>query len=118
MADRPDVLHNAGNVLTSLFIKGRHFGCSTWLSSQKLTTISLTARVNFQFICVWRLRNAKEIEAVMEELSALYPKKTLYEMYQLAINDQDYSFWYVLSTAKSRDDMFWVRFEKKLRVKT
>ena len=48
----------------------------------------------------------------MDELSALYPKKTLYEMYQLAVNDEDYSFWYVLSTAKSRDDTFWISFEK------
>ena len=68
-ADNPHIMHSSGNILTSLMIRGRHFGCSTWLSSQKLTAISLVARVNFQFMCVWRLRNAKEIAAIMEAVS-------------------------------------------------
>jgi hypothetical protein len=50
-ADRYDVMKSAGNVLTTLFIRGRHFGCSCWISSQKLTAISTVARVNFRF-CV------------------------------------------------------------------
>jgi len=56
-ADRPDIMHNAGNCLTSLMIRGRHFGVSTWLSTQKLSARSLVARVNFQAMLVWRLRN-------------------------------------------------------------
>ena len=83
-ADNPHIMHSSGNILTSLMIRGRHFGTSTWLSSQKLTAISLVARVNFQFMCVWRLRNAKEIAAIMEELSALYDQRTLYAMYDMA----------------------------------
>ena len=113
-ADRHDIMHNAGNTLTSLMIRGRHFGVSTWLSSQKLSAISLVARVNFQFMLVWRLRNYKEIEGLMEELSAIYPKKVLHDMYEAAIGDQDYSFWYILLTAKKKEDMFFVRFEDKL----
>ena len=97
-------------------IRGRHFGCSTWLSSQKLTATSLVARVNFQFMCVWRLRNAKEIAAIMEELSALYDQKTFYAMYDMAVHDEDYSFWCNLLTAKSKQDMFFIRFSKKLQV--
>jgi len=115
-ADNPHIMHSSGNILTSLMIRGRHFGCSTWLSSQKLTAISLVARVNFQFMCVWRLRNAKEIAAIMEELSALYDQRTLYAMYDLAVHDEDYSFWYILLTAKSKQDMFWIRFQKQMRV--
>ena len=64
-------------------------------------------------MCVWRLRNAKEIAAIMEELSALYDQ---HAMYDLAVHDEDYSFWYILLTAKSKRDKFWVRFEMKLVV--
>ena len=53
MADRPDVMHNSGNVLTSLMIRGRHFGVSTWPFTQKLSAVSLVARVNFQAMLVW-----------------------------------------------------------------
>ena len=84
-ADRPDIMHNSGNVLTSLMIRGRHFGVSTWLSTQKLSAASLVARVNFQAMLVWRLRNYKELEALVEELSALYPKKVLLDMYAAAV---------------------------------
>ena len=111
-------MHHAANVLTSCFIRGRHFGCSTWLSSQKLTAVSLVARVNFRFICVWRLRNQKEILALMEELSALYPISILYEMYETAISDEDHSFWYINLVAKKKEDMFHVRFEHKMVLDT
>ena len=113
-ADRTDIVHSASNVLTTLFIRGRHMGSSCWLSSQKLTAIAPVARVNFRFLCVWRLRNAKEIQCLMEELSALYPPKVLHEMYEAAITDQDHSFWYINLVSKSKDNMFFIRFEHKM----
>ena len=113
-ADRSDIMHSASNILTTLFIRGRHVGSSCWLSSQKLTAIATVARVNFRFLCVWRLRNQKEIMSLMEELSAIYPVATLHEMYEAAISDEDYSFWYINLVAKKKDDMFFVRFDQKI----
>ena len=54
---------------------------STWVSSQKLGLISAAVRVNQQFLCCWRLRNQHELDAVVEELSALLPKEQLYRLY-------------------------------------
>jgi hypothetical protein len=34
-------------------------------------------------------------------------------MYNQAISDQDYSFWFVNLVAKKREDMFMVRFQYK-----
>ena len=68
------IMHNATNILTTLMVRGRHFGCSTWLSTQHLTAVSRIARVNVSFECVWQQRNAKEVEMIMDELSAIYPK--------------------------------------------
>ena len=113
-ADRYDIMHSASNILTTLFIRGRHFGSSCWISSQKLSAISTVARVNFRFMLVWRLRNQKEILALMEELSAMYPIQILYEMYEAAISDEDHSFWYINLVAKKKEDMFHVRFEHKM----
>jgi hypothetical protein len=111
-ADRPELIHRAGGLMTTMFVRGRHFGLSTWISSQKLTAISLVARVNFRFICCWRLRNAKEIQALLEELSAIYPIPVLQEMYLQAV-DEPYSFWYINLVAKKREDMFFVRFQSR-----
>ena len=74
----------------------------------------MVARVNFRFMLVWRLRNQKEILALMEELSAVYPIAILYEMYETAISDEDHSFWYINLLAKKKEDMFHVRFEHKM----
>jgi hypothetical protein len=112
-ADRYDVMKSAGNVLTTLFIRGRHFGCSCWISSQKLTAISTVARVNFRFLCVWRLRNQKEIVALLEELSAIYPIPTLHDMYEAAVSDEAHSWWYIDLVAKEKKRMFHIRFEHR-----
>ena len=100
-------------MLNTLFVRGRHLCISTLVSSQKLRLVSSTIRVNLQCLCVWRLRNQHELEALLEEVSAVYDKKTLMQMYRLA-TDEPYSFWYILLTAKKREDMFFVRFEKRL----
>ncbi len=115
-ADRPDIMHSAGNIMTTLFIRGRHFGSSCWLSSQKLTAISTVARVNFRFLLCWRLRNQREVFSLMEELSAVYPIEILHQMYETAISDADHSFWYINLVAKKKDDMFHIRFEHKMQL--
>ena len=56
-ADSPQ-LHKSHGALDTLFMRGRHTQISTWVSSQKLRLISAAVRVNMQFLCCWRLRNA------------------------------------------------------------
>ena len=91
-------------------VRGRHFGCNTWLSTQHLTAVSRIARVNVSFECVWRQRNAKEVEMIMDELSAIHPKDIL-------MDDEEYfSFWYINRAARPRPE-FWIRFEKGMKVK-
>ena len=47
-ADSGDkVMHSSTNMLTSLFVRGRHLGCSCWLITQKLRVFSLICRTNF-----------------------------------------------------------------------
>ena len=41
VADAGDkVMHSSTNVLTSLFVRGRHLGCSCWLLTQKQKVLS------------------------------------------------------------------------------
>ena len=87
-------MHSATNVLTSLFVRGRHTGCDCWLLSQKTRVISRIARTNFTFVLVWRMRNAKELAAIIEELDALVERRTLMEMYKMATQEK-HGFLYV-----------------------
>ena len=54
-----------------------------------------------------------ELDAVIEELSAIHDKKVLMEMYQLA-TAEPYSFWYVNLAASKVEDMFWLRLEHRM----
>ena len=53
---------------------------STFVLSQKLRAMGSLLRVNAVGLCVFRLRNALELDAILEELSAIYDKKTLKEI--------------------------------------
>ena len=79
------------------------------MSSQKLRLISAAVRVNQQFLCCWS--NQHELEAVIEELSALLPKDKLHRIYEQATRDP-YSFLFVYYL-KPKNEMFYLRFEER-----
>ena len=64
-------------------------------------------------VCVWRLRNHKEVQTLCEEMSGIYDQQTLLEMYRAATADA-YSFLFIRLDAKTRETMFYLRFEQRL----
>jgi hypothetical protein len=119
LADRGDILQkrqgavSGGSWLVSLATRGRHFGVTWCVSSQVFNLIGTVIRKNARTLCVWRLRNHKEVETLCEELSGVYSKDVLMGMYQEA-TAEPYSFLFVRLDAKTRRDMFWLRFEARL----
>jgi hypothetical protein len=114
-SDDPAVLHNQGkNVLNTLFTRGRHQNISCWISAQKLTTISTVIRTQTQFYCIGRLRSNKELQAILEEISATLPVKTLQRLYDYA-TEQPHGFLYInLSTNPPE---FYSQFTHRLTVR-
>ena len=87
-ADAGDkVMHSSTNILTSLFVRGRHLGCACWLLTQKLRVVSLICRTNFCWMLIWRLRNSKELITILEELDALVDRNLLNDMYRMATSE-------------------------------
>ena len=72
-------------------------------------------RKNATDLYVYKLRIYKDLESSLDELSAIAPKKTFLEMYNIA-TEEPYSFWYINLMAKSKNDMFFIRFEKKMSI--
>jgi len=110
-ADNHSVSHHP--LLNSLFTRGRHNSISTIVSTQKFRAISNIIRVNATELYVFRLRNYADLESFIEEVSAIYPKKTILEIYNMA-TDEPYSFLYVNLRAKRKQDTFYIRFEKRI----
>ena len=114
MADNPKLCRNS-QLLNSLFIRGRHNQISSIVSTQKFRALSNIIRINITEIYIYRLRNYKEIESLVEELSALYPKKIIYQMYNLA-TESPHSFLYIKLTEHNKKNMIYKNLKEKIIV--
>ena len=88
---------------------------SSITATQKFNAIHPIIRVNATELYVYRLRNTKDLETFVDEVSAVYDKKTLLALYNAA-TEEPFSFLYVKLTAKSKEDMFFKRFDHKLMI--
>ena len=99
--------------LDSLFTRGRHAMISTFVSVQKYTAVNPVQRVNASANIVFRLRSNQDLQTWLEENSAVYDKQTLQRIYDRA-TQEPYSFLYVNMLARTRRDLFFLRFEARL----
>ena len=102
-------------LLHALYTRGRHSMVSTITSTQKFNVLAPIIRVNATELYIYRLRNWKDLETFIDEVSAVYDKKTLLELYNTATSEP-HSFLYVKLTAPSKKDMFFMNLSRKLVV--
>jgi hypothetical protein len=118
LADVKRGLPQIARFVDSLFVKGRHFGVSCILCTQKLKLplISPTVRVNCTFIMAFRLRAWHDLwDGLIQEYSAIVSKEQLYEMYLDSVREP-FSFLYINLLAKTADEMFFKRFTHQYEV--
>ena len=78
-------------LLHQFFIRGRHYMISTITATQVYKAVSIVIRKNMTHLFIYRLRNYGDLQSIVEEMSAIYDKKTLLQIYHEAI-DEPYSF--------------------------
>ena len=101
-------------LLHQLYIRGRRYMISTITSTQVYKQTSPIVRKNMTHLFIYRLRNYGDLEPIVEELSAIYDKKTRLQIcYHEAVAD-DYSFLYVNLMSKDKRKMFMQRCQKYL----
>ena len=102
-------------LLHALFTRGRHSQISTIISTQKFAALHPIIRVNTKMLHVFRLRNYQDLQLFLDEVSALIDKKSLMEIYTLAVSEP-YSFLTVDLTAKDKNHIFMIKFDKKITI--
>jgi hypothetical protein len=100
-------------LLHSLFTRGRHSQISTIVATQKFNALSPIIRANASDLFVFRLRNYSDLQAFLDEVSAIAPKDIILEMYRLA-TDEAFSFLTVHLTSKIKNKIFMNRFDEAL----
>ena len=103
-------------MLHSLYARGRHNMISTITATQKFNAIHPIIRVNATELYVYRLRNMKDLDTFIDEVSAVFDKKSLLEIYHMATSEP-YSFLYVKLTAKDKNEMFYQNFNHRFKIK-
>ena len=111
-ADDPSFTRNS-KLLHQLYIRGRHQCISTITSTQVYKVISPIVRKNLTHLFVFRLRNYADLEGFVEELSAVYDKKTLHQLYRIA-TDAQHGFLYIILMQKDETNMCTMNFTKHL----
>ena len=94
-------------LLHSLYTRGRHTSISTITATQAFTALSTLIRTNAIELYIYRLRNYRDLETFIEEVSAIHAKKARLELYNAA-STEPYSFLHVNLRAKDKDDMFYM----------
>ena len=111
-ADDPSFTRNS-QLLWSLYIRGRHLFISTITATQVYKAISPVIRKNITDLYIFRLRNHADMESWLEEMSAIYDKNVLIQLYRIA-TDKPHGFLYIKVNAKDKHDMFYDSLQNKL----
>ena len=114
-ADDPKFVRYS-SILHGLFTRGRHNAISCILSTKKYNVLAPIIRLNASALFIFRLKNMNEVNSFLEENSALVDKKTLYDMYQQAVNFAPYSFFYINTNAKDVNNMFFINFQQRFEI--
>jgi ABC-type cobalamin/Fe3+-siderophores transport system ATPase subunit len=93
-ADDPSFSRHS-KILHALYTRGRHNSISTITATQKFAAIAPIIRVNATELYIYRLRNYKDLETFIDEVSAVADKKTLMQIYSLATSEP-YSFYMLI----------------------
>ena len=99
-------------ILHGLYTKSRHFGLSVKSATQKYNALAPIVRLNSSSLYIFKLKNLAEVDAFVQEQSALVDKNTVYQIYQLATEETPYSFLFVKLRESDVKKIFMIRMEK------
>ena len=70
-------------------------------------------RKHLTHLFVYRLRNQADLEAWVEELSAVYDRKTIHQLYRIA-TDAPHSFLYINLMSRNKEELLYLNFSTHL----
>ena len=116
MIDQRSCTNSPTSLLNTLYIRGRHLCINTICTSQSYKAISSIVRRNITEIFIFRLRNNSDLEAILDEMSAISDKTNLLEMYRMC-TIKPFGFLYINLMAKDVNNMFYDSLKLKLIIK-
>ena len=102
-----------GGLLERLYLRGRHINVSCFVLTQYYRLLSPAIRTNATCLAVFRMRNIKDLEAILEENSALVNKDKLKIMYEKAVS-KPFGFLFLKLSETDVNQIFYGSFDTHL----
>jgi hypothetical protein len=94
-----------GKQIEILYTRGRHFMASCWCSTQAYRKVSNVVRMNSDHEFIWRIRNGGDLNAWLDENSAIVGMDKLMEIYTAATS-RPFSYLWLKKVATDDNDLF------------
>ena len=103
-------------LLPKIFTTGRHSCQSCICSVHMLTAVNPILRKNSSMLCIFRIANRLEMEALTDQYSWLIGRDTFIDMYELAAGKRSppYSFFTIMCLESDPTKTFYARFDQRL----
>ncbi len=111
--DMPSVVRKANGILSSIAIRGRHGFVTCIYLTQKYRGLGTEIRTQMNALMLFRQRSRFDLEAFLEENSAIVPREQLYQMYVKATS-VDHGFLYCDLMQRDASKMFFSSFVSRL----
>ena len=104
-----------GSILDTLAVRGRHFKINVMVSSQRMSAVSRTARLNSDYFIVFSPYNFSEAEQFFEQYVAKKDRKKMIDKLK-DIWDVDYAFVVVDNSERRQSRKLKEGFEKIINI--
>jgi hypothetical protein len=104
------------SLINKLIMRNRHYYLTIWITTQKYSLVSPTIRNNTAYFVLFGIKNKKEKEFIINELSDNVNEEDFTKMWSYALDDKNYNF-LVISVKDPPNKMYRKQFKSFIELK-
>jgi len=101
------------SLINSLVMRNRHYYITIWITTQKYSRVSLSIRNNISYYILFGIKNKKEKQFIIDELSDNISEDDFIKLWEYALEGKNYNF-LVISTKDKPTEMYRKQFKSFL----
>ncbi len=109
-------INKTSSLINKLVMRNRHFYLTIWITTQKYSLVSPTIRNNTSYFILFGIKNIKEKEFIINELSDNVSEEDFKKIWAYALDGQNYNF-LVISAKDKADKMYRKQFKSFIMLK-